>query len=202
MSGQLRDLDEFYPWVLPFAKGCPDPVADQKIVQAAREFCERTRLWREQFSFAARTTATSVLAAEEYAVVMEIDQVWFNGSQLTPEQYTSRDPALAPEDLVVSQIGPNELRLKSQQEGTFTILLFLKPKPDADTLPDFLFSNFAETIANGALAHIFAMHDRTWANGALAQFHREEYRKVADKHFRGNTRGQQRAPSKMRGQFF
>lgn len=197
----MRELEEFYPWILPYAKNCPEPIADQKIVQAAREFCERTRLWREQFQFTARTTATSVLAADDYAVIEEINEVWFNGTKLPAEQYTARDPATAPDDLVVSQLGPNELRLKSNQEGTFTILLFLKPKPDADVLPDFLFSNFVETIANGALSHIFAMVDRTWANGALATHYAALYQKVADKHFRGHTRGQVRAASKMRGQY-
>lgn len=54
----LTNWDAFHIYVLPKVPGAPEPIVDEAIREAAREFCERTRLHKHTVSVAVGTGAT------------------------------------------------------------------------------------------------------------------------------------------------
>lgn len=63
-------FDEFLSHVLPSVAGCPDSVALDHIIKAARNFCARTLVWNEESEFPALT----IIGESVYPLDMDEDQ--------------------------------------------------------------------------------------------------------------------------------
>ncbi len=209
-------LEAFFPYVLPFAHACPDPMAEQYLRVAATEFCRRTRIWREVDSFRTDGHPVDVLCVPPGASLFEIEKAWFEGQELRPEPFSrswrgnphheehhAEHPPRHDDGnpVAITQIAPNMIQLVSPGRGMFRVSMFLVPAPEADTVPDFLFDQFSEDIAAGALAHILLLPDQPWTNPQLAAVKRSEFSAALDRNFSANIRGQHRAPARTRSRF-
>jgi hypothetical protein len=83
-----------------------------------------------------------------------------------------------------------------------TVQLWLTPTQEACELPEILWQEFSDTIANGAAARLLMMPKQTWTNMGMAQKMYGLY--IAGKTQAKNKRVQQRTtgPLLMRGSYF
>lgn len=213
-----RPLSDFLPLVLPNAAGCPNLVALQYLRLAAIEWCERTRAWREMVTTTVAMQGETIVAPD-YATIFEIERAEFTpdgGSQayeVCPTQFTSHtfddmDEARdAGPPRYITQASPNTVRLIPYMDGLLTMSLFLKPRsgteygstpinPLHDTMnvvPEHLFIQSAEAIAEGALARLLFIRNAEWFDPKQGMSYRASFDKRCDVSFRSEIRGQQRA---------
>lgn len=199
---------DFLPLILPFCPTCPDFIAEQQARFAAIEFCERSRAWRH-ITTVELTSATGVPVAPDTAAIHEIEFANFNGSPLTPVQFSTIEASSVGIPRYVTQVAPHAVTVAPYAEpGTLEISLFLKPlsssqySTDADdplfdrfnVVPQFMVDIHGAAIAEGALAKILSIPDEPWTDKRKAAAHDERFRERLDASFRWNMRGQQRAP--------
>lgn len=187
---QYVDYEAFYEYVLPEVHGCPKSMAKTAIRDSVIEFCDQSMLWtapsattdivegEARYAFAERDDGaivnTLIFAAVEDNPIKIISA--HSLSQYAPEwrNYESSSPD------VIFMDTHNTIRLvgtptESIENGLY-LEVSLKPSRTSTTCPEFILENWAETIAHGALARLKAMVGRTWADGSMVSYHRNEFR--------------------------
>lgn len=210
----MRPFADFLPFVLPYAPSCPEPVAIQYIRQASIDFCQRTRFWRFIDEFQVTGDTSELLVTPNQSSLFEIEKAWFKPTdesrwaELRRLPYSQIDQALLDEEPnsytvpnVISQIDYNNVTLIPRVEGTLRVSMFLSPSYDAVDCPDNLFSNYASTIADGALSEILMIPEQPYTNPNLASLKAGLFNLECDRNFALNVRGQQRAPVRTKASF-
>lgn len=210
----MIDLDAFLPQINPKAPACPAPAAYIAILQAAREICERTKLWRYSGEMVIASLDDIALTPPDGSLVMDFESVLFrvgdNGDvELEAKTVDWMDKCMRgwrrgsiegyPRFFTQTNMGT--LRIAPVETGILTVNCYLKPAMDADQLPDFLFQQYGEVVAWGALGRILSTPDQPFTDfntgaGYLSLFEN----KVASLAFKG-TSGQQRARVRSRGKY-
>lgn len=198
----MADPESFFRWVTPYVPTCPDPIIASHIIDASRSFCEATRCWRFLTTIALDGTEADIVIDAEDAQIHELEGASFNGQPLVAVAY---DPLSVAHDglpYAISQIDSGSFTLfPGIRAGTLTLSAFLKPSVNAMTVPDFLLGDHGQTIGYGALSTLLAIPDQPFSNPALAGYYVGEFQSRKDAGFRLNRRGQQRAPSRTRGEY-
>lgn len=204
----MIDLDEFYPHIMPFAPGCSAPMANQAIVTAAREFCQRTRLWRCNDSFDL-TEDCNVVCAPEGADLYEIEYARFDGQPLEPIGYGELNremptwrTAQGGQPKWISQVEHDSVIVAPYSAGTLELGLLLAPSEDAEQLPDFLAKHYRQAIAWGALREILLVPNQTFTSPDGAALYGARFEQKVDSLFNRTIKGQQRAPARTRASYF
>ena len=204
----MIDLDLFLPNIMPYALGCPDPVAHHNIRQAAQEFCERTRLWRDSDEFAVSADNCSFVCVPDGAELYQIEHASFDGKTLTPTSIKDLDRGnwgwRDSTDGVprwITQIGMDTVQVVPGGEGTLRLQTVLRPSDDAEQLPAFIGKHHRQLIAEGALARILMLPGQSFTDPTTAQFYSMRFDAGLNKLFNRNIQGQQRAPSRTRPSF-
>lgn len=215
----MRPLKDFLPLVAPHCSTAPRPVMEQYLRLAAIEWCERTRAWRH-ITTQQVTENGAIIAAPEYATVHEIESAYHNGNQLSPTQFSHFDP----EDFegtgapaYITQSNANSVSILPFAPGTLLMNVFLKPRSGTEygtnpqdplqdkynVVPDHLFVQSAEKIAEGALARLLALpkEDAEWANHKMAGYYRMRFDEACDAKFNSHVKGQQRSRRRTRAQW-
>lgn len=212
-------LSDFIRFVAPYAQSVPDTTAETYIRQAARTFCERTRLWRDVREIDVVGDEDEIVPVPPQADIHEIENAWFKTAGST--QYSGPldrvsfgdiDPNLLPtgmempasgnSPIAISQVTPQSIVLAPASVGTLRLSLFLTPSMRADALPRFLFDKYAAVLADGALAEILMLPDMPFVNLDVAAARAGRFNSAIDSKFNSNKRGQQRAPARTRGSYF
>lgn len=205
----MKPIDDFLPLILPRAPGCPEPIAFDAIRQAAIEFCERTRIWRDTDQFMADEFGDIFAPAQ--SVIHQIEDARFDGHRLTPvsvqdlnERYPGYDWTTQSGDhpKYITQIHPNTVKIVPAWEGMITMTLLLKPSNDAQELPDFIFDQYARTIADGALAEILMIPGQPYTNPQGWAMYSQRFQQRLDSLQVQWLKGQQRAPIHTKASFF
>lgn len=214
-------LSLFLPYVMPHVDGCPRPVAELALRNAAIDFCEKTRAWRSVMTVAL-TAQNQSIAFSTYTAIHEIEQATFNGEPLVPTQFTSVEPDAMTGQVslgqpqYITQIAPNMLSIYPFAAGTVRLSVFLKPKSgqfygtdSADPLhdafnvvPEFMFSQHADALAAGALARLMMMPKQRFSNPALAEVYDAKFVQACQSKADTNLRGQQRAPKRTTSRYY
>lgn len=210
----MRPFADFLSFVLPYAPSCPEPVAIQYVRQASIDFCQRTRFWRSVDEFDVAGDTTEILAVPGQASLFEIEKAWFQPTsesrwlELRKLPYAEIDQALLDQEAntytvpnVISQIDYNTVTLVPRASGKLRISMFLSPSYDASACPENLYSNYASTIADGALSEILMLPDQPFTNPNLAALKAGVFNAECDRNFALNVRGQQRAPARAKSSF-
>ncbi|HBG30697.1 MAG TPA: hypothetical protein DDW98_08730 [Gammaproteobacteria bacterium] len=192
------------PYVMPEVPGCPVPLVDRAIVKAARDLCDKTFCWKEAATTASMQQGVAELEIEHSACaeIVALEYVSLNGLELI--QTSERELSLCDLDWrtftgepthVYTVISTGKMRLYPIPNRTLSNAIsyevYLKPKLDADDLPDFLQDQYAEVLQHGALYELQRMAGVKWANGEAAMFNRRMYRnglyEVRDKTLRDSA---------------
>lgn len=175
----------FSPWVKPLVPGCPDPMVERAICDAAIEFCEMTQAFQERASLQIKTnkSAYSIYTAsgipgmvlgvtgknERVIAPVYIDALtnaygeeWKNHKG-TPRHYLADD-----EDTLRLYPTPQE-----DESGTLT--LSSRPSRNDAGWDDRLYERYGEIIADGALARLQLQVGTPWADAQSGTFRRTRF---------------------------
>ena len=203
----MTDLDVFLPYIMPYAPGCSEPMANQAIITAAREFCQRTRLWRSDDKFALSDDC-NIVCAPDGADVYEIEHARFDGRPLEPIGYAELNREFpnwrtydGGQPKWISQLEHDAVIVAPYTAGTLELGLLLVPSEGADQLPDFLAKHYRQVIAWGALREIMLIPNQSFTSPDGAALYGARFEQKVDSLFDRNIKGQQRAPARTRAQF-
>lgn len=173
-------LSAFFPRLLPSVIGCPEPLAQQALLDSAIEFCDR--------SLAVTTTLDAVTLREGLAsfetetptdtTIAQVLNLWFDGRQIHPAPYMEATD-------VATSTGEPRYFYGEDIDETFNITLLpapnrtvrsgvivraaLKPTRSATTVHNVLFERYAQAIVDGAQAILLAIPDQPFSDEAKAQ---------------------------------
>jgi hypothetical protein len=212
-------LSELLPLIRQHVPGCPNPLIVQELRMSAIEFCERTKMWREEFNvtFDAQNHEITPLS---YATIHEFETVDFydasgNSYPLRPVAFLEstvedRDDGMEGAPYYITQPRPDTITLIPYGTGTVTIQAIMKPtarprygvsggstlQAIQNVFPTAFLDRYSETIATGALGRLMAMLGKRWSEPNMAAARLAMFRSELDALSTSNIRGQQRA--KMR----
>jgi hypothetical protein len=178
--------DAYLPEVMLDVPGCPDSVAINAVKQAAIEFCNQSRIWREQLTDLSTAQGTPdyslvglVPADSEVLAVHKVQHDDLSKPLSTiAKQHLDRYRLTSTEEKPYYFNGddPMTLRLYPTPDAVYTLLVWasLKPTRASTEGPEFLYNNWLEPIAHGAKARLKAM-SRPWADKNMIKFHRREF---------------------------
>jgi len=167
MTAALADFERF---VLPFCVGAPMPAVHDAVLDAAIEFCTKTRAARD-FADTIMTQPgvpeMEIDAPDGDSQVVEVLAAWLPGRQVDPATRPDLD-AVYPAgwaDLTAGSAAevqryycrvPSVIRLVPALTVAVPLRLEIAVAPtrDATALPDILLSRYAEQIRDGALARL------------------------------------------------
>jgi hypothetical protein len=212
----MTDLDAFLSKVLPYAPGCPEPVAFEHIRNAAIEFCEETKLWRSDDAFELADDP-NILCAPTDAAILDIERCDWNGKRLEPAtigwlddrypDWRSSTNLWQGEPSWFTQLAPDTIRVvpmpyDDASPRTVGVSLRLKPSEDAELLPDFLAEHHRTLIGWGALAGILMLPNQTFSAPDRAQYYQAKFDQGLGRKSKLQQKGQQRGPVRMKANFF
>lgn len=159
----MATVDAFMPQVWIHAPAATDPLVRMCIVSAAREFCDRSLIWRDWLA-----CVKSVSPVTEYtftlptgAEIVRLEAVTLDDAEVPVESFTA--PALdwqaSPADLEQQAITDDLVKFRltgAEVSGTVKARVALKPTTAATTLPDLLASRYLEGICAGAAARVLS----------------------------------------------
>lgn len=198
----MKAWADFYPLVLTSVPGCPLPVVDQKLVEAAREFCLRTDAWEEEdvvvadgsrqrfdYPIPSRAEAIKVLRASVSGVPLDI----FGRAALPAEWETNGGPWKS-----LFHFNQDECLLfpKPSAGERVEIAISVRPRLDGAGVGDALFTEHAEHIAAGARFRLLRMPGVAWRDADEALVSRAEFE--AGCHEASNRDFQRMSPSTRR----
>ena len=166
---------DFAKWVRPFVAKCPELTILDAIMQAAIEYCERTKIATEvvQVITVANTPSYSLPITTGYEP-QSIEYVKRNGYPLTPSDKRTTDTKP-----LMSSSEPREYYLGADQKLVFfptpdditthDVSVVVAPGINAASVPDVLLLNRRyQAISAKACAILHDMVDVEWTNPAKA----------------------------------
>lgn len=211
----MSAFSAFYDHILPELDGCTTANVDLHLLLVARDFCERTRCWRVDFTAvdtvadqAAYTLVIGVSATQLVAVhkLTVNDTLLYNDqwrenvrsdsdatdAEDEPEYDRGDPPFTISADLATITLSENETPGESSTGG-LEITGSIQPSLAATTLPDFLLNRYAEAMRTGVLARLMAQANRPWSAPAQSALYRSDYERFVQLAAAQAQRGNQRA---------
>jgi hypothetical protein len=188
--------------IAPSVPGCPQPVIQTFIRNAAIDVCERTGSWRYKHA-----TVTTTAGTYEYAFVPEagaevysIITASLNGSDMAPvtleslhQMYPKWPSSVSAERATpkyYTQISPITFHVALVPDNsTDTIEMFVSQRPTrASTgMNEAVMDDLEDAIVHGALQHLLTLPERTWSDNELAAYHAKQFIfKVTERRARTN----------------
>jgi hypothetical protein len=175
----------------PSVPGCPQPIIQQYVRDAAIEACERTLAWRYEQPTIRLTPGvyeypyTNPLQTEVHAFLTAT----VNNVPLTPvtlEQLYGMYPdwpnlALdkRSDPRVICQLDPDNFILAPLPDDSQTydvkMIVALKPLRTATEMDQNVFDDLENVIMHGALQHLLVLPDKNWTDRELASYHAKQY---------------------------
>lgn len=187
----------FYPFILPDVGECPNPTVDHALVQAAREFCARTSVWREwcdpftapgsQQRFDFDLPTQSELVAAKRCTINGKD-IRVLGSSHLPPGWSRGSSVLREAALIHIDLDEYFLYPMPSTGDEVEIETAVKPTLNAAGVGDVVYEEFAETVAKGALYRLLSSPGKTYTNVGAAAMARAAFElgvsSAANKSFR------------------
>lgn len=188
----MVNLSQFFSRLMPYVVGCPEPLAQQALLDSAIEFSRRSQVVTTQLD---PVTVRADVATYEFDAPsgqVEVDQVlkvWLDGELLPPAPYEHAVEVFA------APSSPSYVYGQSIDE-VFTLTLLpppdktirnglaarvsLRPTRSATQVYDILYDRHAEGIVAGALAALMAVPEQPFTNMPLSQVHAVKARALAN----------------------
>lgn len=190
----MKPYDDFLPWVLPDVGGCPEITAISAIRDTAIQFCEFTLIHQADHASVSVIENSSEYELEspvQQTRVFKIMRAWYKGNLLTPAApdmimdpavYNSSIGGYSPHKSTpryFTQKDPLTFSLMPIPDQTLadaiTMRVALVPLRNSTSCEDFLFENWVEAIADGAVARLQSMIGRPFANAVAAPVHQNRF---------------------------
>ncbi len=177
-------VTDFIREVMPFLPGVPEFEAEYRLKQAMREFCQRSKIWRQRNT----TMVTTVLGQQEYPAGLPsgvelagIVSAWMGGTELgimfpgdednIPPGETADTP-----DIGVINFDTVILSALPQAAGVAVVgTIALAPNEASTTCPAFLFDRWRDAIRDGCLARVMLQVGKPWSNPGQGVMHAVQF---------------------------
>lgn len=207
VGASTLNFDAMQPFILPSAPGCPWPTAVFHLRQAAIDFFQRTLCWRNRLPISSVATFDNYLMGlPDGSALAKLLKAWVCKSEVKvfgPEDGVAAlhgcfVPGVWTEDRVSFYITPTP-----EIDGTaIELWVALKPSQTAEGIPDFLYDQYADPLAQGALSRLLAMKGKAWSDPAGAATARGIYERYVGDVQALASRGFSRAKARTRPQPF
>jgi hypothetical protein len=176
----MKALSAFYPRILPYLPGCPEPLAAQVLINAAIEFCESSLTLRQNLD-----SFNTVIGRVQYdldppSAQHDINRVM--GVTLDGKELTAGMAEAIRGDMPTAVAKPRGF-YTDRTDSTFTLMLSpppdevysvlvnvtLRPNRAATQLDDDLYNIWIDPIVSGAIARAMQIPDQPFTNPAQAQ---------------------------------
>lgn len=178
------DWEDYLKEVQPDVAGCPIKVTLNAIRNAAIEFANQSRVWREDIDDVVMVQGQSVYPL----VTQNVDDeqiIALHKCQFADQTFPiSTIPAIHLDNARLStteqkprwfnQPTPATIEMfytPDDNSGTLTCKALLKPTKTSTFGPDFMYNDWLEPIASGAKAKLLAMK-RPWGDKSMVSYHR------------------------------
>jgi len=175
-------VEDFLPYIMNEVTPCPQNIALQYLRNALIEFCSESWAWNIW-------TDKETVEAGSKDIYVDVP------NQSTPDGLMAVTKNDLPYSLDNIELEYNTVTLgkELEQDSTFQFKLALKPIREAEIVPAWLYEDYLEAVSFGAKYKLASMAGQPWANGELAQYAYNEFRKGvsqagARKRAKGNTR--------------
>lgn len=184
----MKALSLWLPFVLPYCYGCTDPLAEQAILSACIDFCNRSLAVQNV------STETTVIGQPDYDIeqpsqlqLVKVLAVHYGNTRLRAVSLEMIQPANALRgesfgDWDLPQGTPVEWCQRDLTQpivsvyptpaevvtGGITIKAALTPTRTATSVPDILFTDYCEDIAAGAIGRLLSMPNQPFSAPAIA----------------------------------
>ena len=211
-----RRFSEIVNRLMPSVPGCPTPVIEQYVRDAAIEACERTLAWRYEQPQVRLIQGVHdyEYEAPSHAEVHAFITATCNGVKMHPvslEQLHDIYPQW-PYDLdaksdprYITQLDPDHFAvapLPNDKVFDVRMIVALKPLRDATYMDKTVLDDIENVVMHGALQHLLVLPDRTWSDRDLASYHAKQFvNKLSERRARANL-GAGRASMRVQMQPF
>jgi len=177
---------QFYSHIQPHVPGCPEVVINDHLQIAAENFCKRSAVWRDTFTFSTEVGVSDYSPPKPGSSRIE-DVLMLHCESVplprTTDAYYS-EPASWPQGRPTryALFGDETLRLYATPDDAYTVegTLVLMPSANASRVPDFLYEDHLQSITYGAIATLTAIPGKEWTNPDLAAYYGPKFWKCAD----------------------
>lgn len=195
----MAALSDFHRFVLPFINGAPLPAIEDAILDAAIEYCRRTRLLRvllDPISLVPGEAELELDPPDGDSQITDVTGAWLPGRQLDPATRPELD-ALFPRGwagLTVDTVddvaryycrAPGTIQLvpgvSVRMQRALVLEVAYAPTRTATTVPDLLLDRYAEKLQAGALARLH-QHAAPYADPSRAVTYVQLFDSYCDTH--------------------
>jgi len=181
----MARISELFPDVMLYVPGCPEPLVEQKIRDAAIEFCNLSGYWQEELDpfDTEADRGTYDIDAPANAVIRHILTLKADEEILIPSKTVSLDRRAEhwrtrtnkPRRYVLKSM--TELLLTPTPDKIYSITAFasLRPSNNATEIPDILMDFQREVIASGAIFKLMTIPTRQWTDMNSAAIYRQQF---------------------------
>ena len=202
----MASLQSFHSLVMPSVKGCPIPTADQAILNACIDFCERSLIFREVLDtcYTAVNSTDVELDLPTQTRVAKIMRVSLDGVEIRPVgsddfmgiNINPNTPSAKPSSFAYMSNGVLMFHPKPNAVYSVQAYVALKPTRSATAVDDKLFEDWGDYIASGALQRLLTIPS-DWANLSLAKVHYDIYMSGVNKAMVESRRDKTRAEERI-----
>lgn len=200
-----RPLSDFVQDVLargPY--GAPQNVAEDAVRRTAIDLCERAGVWRFEFGWELQQGVPDYpIYTPEFTRVVAVEWVEFNKQKYRP---TRQALVCACGGFTVSVPNPKTIMISPAPyapcETHVAAKMWLAPMQEACVLPDVLWQEYSDVIADGAASRLLQMPKQDYTNQGLASrlynLYQAGVTRAKNKRVLEYTTG----PIMMRGEYF
>jgi len=179
-------ISDVIPDISLEAPSAPDPLITKYFIESARDFCRRTRYWREdldpidfavdvnEYDLFTPVSGTEIIDVVTAALAAN-SQPLIRGTprNISYSATVSGDPtsfALPSKNLM--RLGPTP---SAALTGALNVRVSLQPTQKAVSISDRLMSDYGDKINYGTLSRLLRMPKKPWSNASMAGFYLAEY---------------------------
>jgi len=176
----MKPLSAFYPRILPYLPGCPEPLVDQVLLNSAIEFCEASLTLRQNLD-----SFRTVVGKVEYDLdpptknhdINRVMGVTLDGRELRPGLFEAIRNDMPTANAIPRGFYTDRtdntftLRLSPPPDKVYpvTVSVTLRPARNAVLLDDDLYNIWIDPIVSGAIARAMQIPDQPFTNPGCAQ---------------------------------
>lgn len=190
----MKNHDQFLDYVMPHVPGCTVNLALHEIKSVIIDFCDKSMILQETLD--PITTIENIpdydLEPSKDRLVVKILKGWFKNERLTPESVDEiGKPSIYNQTIADVTTVKGDPKIYTQKDprtfslypipnetvaNSITMRVAVKPTRSVDTIDDFIYEDYAETIGHGAVARLCLSPDKPYYNEKLAVAREALYR--------------------------
>jgi len=189
----MTAITAFTKFVAPDVPGAPNSLIERAVLRACIEFCEETKYWRyrdeglvivsgiKEYDLSPDTDSQVETVNDPITVngkkIYQRTKTWLDQNLNNWETLTGKDPKY----FQVESKGLIRLVPFPDADGAMSASMILKPIPTATTVPDFLFDDYYNAIADGARFFLMEPPGKEWTNTELSIYYGNKFQQAKDK---------------------